>query len=64
MLWGYAPFQEYSHQPVLQLHKNGFSQRTLGNLLLNSDFRSVFMVSADFHLRVLAFKQVPDESSD
>ena len=60
-LWGYAPFQAYSHRPELQLHKNGFSRRTLGNLLIHSDFLSVFMVQDDFHLRVIAFKSDTDE---
>lgn len=62
VLWGYWPFQAYSHQPELQLHKNGFSRRTLGNLLLGSDFPSVFMVLDDIDLRALAFKAKTEQA--
>jgi SAM-dependent methyltransferase len=59
MIWGYSRHQEYTHRPELNLHKNGFSQRTLGQLLINSDFPAAYMVSNDLDLRVIGFKQPP-----
>jgi len=59
MIWGYSRFQEYNHHPELQLHKNGFTQRTLAQLLIQCDFAFAYMVANGWDLRVVAFKVEP-----
>ena len=61
MLWGYSRFQEYNHSPIWQVHKNGFSPRTLAQLLLHCDFPFAYQVLRGYDLRVIAFKQRPGD---
>jgi hypothetical protein len=59
-LWGYARYQEFSHHPELHIHKNGFSKRTLANLLMAAEFSTVYVIDDSWDLRVLAFKRKPE----
>jgi hypothetical protein len=61
MIWGYSKYQALNHRPELQLHKNGFTKRTLAQLLIQCDFPFAYMFAKGWDLRVVAFKQQPTD---
>jgi hypothetical protein len=61
VLWGYSVQQALSRCPDLMTHRNGFSQRTLGHLLIRSGFPASFSVGNEWDLRVLGFKRKPTD---
>lgn len=60
MIYGMAAFIEHSGNDFM-CHKNGFSPKSLGQVLLQSGFPHVFVGNGDFNIVAFAFKNKPSD---
>ena len=59
MLYGYSAHIEYAEDPTWNMHKNGFSARTLSLLFTCCGFWPPYLRESDTDIRACAFKRKP-----